>query len=269
MRKVKFKTLNGVSHELELDPKLPICEVKPIIRETLQLPSPFLRLILGQRELEDSCRIESLELSDSDFITVLSTSKPLHRMIKRAPAEPAQDPIPKPGLFDEILNERPEPEDPVAPTEPSSLPLPHFTPQNPSVPTFSITASMEEKVNQLMELGFSRPDCVNALMVLGGNMQLAIDSIMNTEVWEGPGDPDFASDADDNESNEEGTVLDPQEGSEEDSEEADPFANFAKEDLESIERLEQLGYDRETVIQVFVACDKDENVAANCLLAMP
>lgn len=40
------------------------------------------------------------------------------------------------------------------------------------------------------------------------------------------------------------------------------------QDEEAINRLTRIGYDRLTVIQVYMACDKDEEMTTNCLISM-
>ena len=43
---------------------------------------------------------------------------------------------------------------------------------------------------------------------------------------------------------------------------------FSPEEMEAINRLRRIAMDRDTVIQVFIACDRDESLAEGCLLSM-
>merc|ERR1719198_1116010 len=45
-----------------------------------------------------------------------------------------------------------------------------------------------------------------------------------------------------------------------------PAIELSAEDNAAIERLQGLGFDRNECIQAFLACDKNENLAANFLL---
>jgi hypothetical protein len=58
------------------------------------------------------------------------------------------------------------------------------------------------------------------------------------------------------------------EGKDEDGEGDFTESTFTADEKAQITRLQELGFDRDLVIRVFVMCDKDENLAANCLLAM-
>jgi UV excision repair protein RAD23 len=46
------------------------------------------------------------------------------------------------------------------------------------------------------------------------------------------------------------------------------LSNYNDEERESIKRLQELGFELSLVVQVFEACDRNENMTANCLLGM-
>lgn len=43
---------------------------------------------------------------------------------------------------------------------------------------------------------------------------------------------------------------------------------LTQQDEEAIDRLMQIGFDRMTIIQVYIACDRDEEATTNCLISM-
>jgi UV excision repair protein RAD23 len=45
------------------------------------------------------------------------------------------------------------------------------------------------------------------------------------------------------------------------------LAEFTEEERLKIQRLQDMGFEQSYVVQMFKACDKDENVTANCLLS--
>lgn len=45
-----------------------------------------------------------------------------------------------------------------------------------------------------------------------------------------------------------------------------PRVQLSEEDRQAIERLESLGFDRTACIQAYIACEKNEEMAANFLL---
>jgi Holliday junction resolvasome RuvABC DNA-binding subunit len=152
---------------------------------------------------------------------------------------------------------------PPARAAPSNQPLPDFMNEPQQELAVLDDDELEEKVFQLMQLGFPRADSENALKACGFRIEMAIEHL--SPAGRRMADQYRTSDPQDELTGEESDdeELDDRNN---DQHAQDPLENFGKEEQERIERLQQLGFDLQTVIQVYVVCDKDENVAANCLL---
>jgi hypothetical protein len=130
---------------------------------------------------------------------------------------------------------------------------------------------MEELVASLADLGFCKRDCVDALRITKFDPEPAAEVLVSGKLAQIrsamilyltranqlygplPGlDPDAPE----------------QPVPEQNAADEDPvLQQFTPEERAKSQELERLGFDRSQVVQVFLACDKDPELAANCLLS--
>ena len=70
-RKIKFKTLDNKITELEIDPKLPITELKKIIQEKFNAPPQGQRLIFKGKQMKDGQTLDEHIKKDDEIIHLM------------------------------------------------------------------------------------------------------------------------------------------------------------------------------------------------------
>jgi UV excision repair protein RAD23 len=269
---VTFRFISGKSISLEVDPEQTVGALKLTLPAALELSSGTIRLILRGADLADDSLVSSLSIAPSDFIVVLQSKA----NAPARPPPPASAPIAAPRRS---LDTQTEPEQKPAetPSEPSVQPLPTFDRPAPSLAFLQAAdpPNMEELVANLLELGPAREACEEALrltdydpdraaeMIVSGRIDSLKPDLVQMFVQHlfSHMDEDFEEDL-----NEPPEVAPPVD---QDADEDSLLVEFTPEEREKIVELEGLGFDRSTVVQVFKACEKDENMAANCLLSEP
>jgi UV excision repair protein RAD23 len=313
-----FRTIGNQVYKLEFEPSQTIASVKASLASAYDYDLAKMRLIYKAKVLPDSRTLAEAGIDVKGFLV-------LH-------AVPASSAAPKPEPKTEnspaVAPSVPAPA-PIAPPAsfaPTSEPLPFLPRRNEPTPS-----GFDNKVANLITLGFSRGDCEAALRASMGNVDRAADFLLSGYVPELPpmmsaadvpvGDSD--SEGPDEDSDEEddddvrlrrlvrfrdALIRDPaslrsflQEMASENPAIAglirdDPAAflgsiglnpndfnlqglgrvsryeelmtAFTDGEKYSIHRLEQLGIDTMTIIQVFVACDKNEALTRECLRSM-
>ena len=316
---VSFRTTSNKLYQEEFDPSTTIAAIKTQMAEKYGYSANKMRLLYNAKVLPDTATLESAQVQKGFII--------LHALpATGAPQKQEAKPV-----------ETPKAEEPVGPTEnkaPTCEPLPEFSRNSgrPDPPGF------RAKVQELMSMGFSEGDCVNALRAALGNADRAADFILSGHIPEVPQMISTADipvgEADEDEEVDDIVFSDSDEEEDDDGAAAlrrftrfrdqlirnpeqlrtfleqmaeenpavaglirdDPAAflgsiglnpddfdlsglgrtteyerlmsQFTAAERESIHALEKLGLDTMIIIQVFVACDKNEELARECLQGM-
>ena len=168
---VEFRTLSNKSYKEELDPKINIAEVKTMLSTKYGFEVDKIRLLFRGKTLSDENTIQETGIDDTSFIVIL-TSKAAP-VAKRATPAPAPVPVPDP----EPLKETPTEETvatklatPVLGTE--ALPTFHIEEAKYDPPDF------EQRLAGLLEMGFHRGDCEEALRAASYDPELAATYVL-------------------------------------------------------------------------------------------
>jgi hypothetical protein len=290
---INFRLITGESTAVEVDPEQSVLDLKSVLARELALSDSNMRLIYKGRDLLDDTVVSSIDMQPQDFIVILQAkSDPAPR-----PPPPAA-PIPPPRP---VAPRPPEPPATDPFLSPSAQPLPTFglPPTTLTVPTED-PPNMQELVASLLELGFPKEDCEEALRYCAFETEDAADcllagrlGIVRERFLQAIGGPEFFTTVD--------SLLGPgggktrfppidtldrrdsamigggpmtigggpmaMKGGGPVSRDRESMGFFTTEEQGKIAALEQLGFDREIVVQALTACEMDENMAANCLLS--
>ena len=246
MVKVQFRSVKGDSYQLDVEPNTTIGEAKRRLEEEFHLPSNNLKMILTAKILSDDQTISSLNIPAGAFIVV-------HSVVPRKP-QPKPKPKAEVKPASETEDEKPPNEDtaskPKPPPKPESpSPPPASSNTNPSSKKPGDPPNFEQLVNDLAEMGFERVQCEQALRMQSYNMERAANLLLTGELSSSsppPGGQSRNRNSDD----------DPASGVNFGQFQS-VYDNFSADEKASISRLLRYA-DPETVIQYFMACDKNE-----------
>jgi UV excision repair protein RAD23 len=317
-----FRTIGNKIYQIDFDLSETVQAVKSRIASAYDYDIAKMRLIFKAKVLPDSRTLAELGVDGNGFIV-------LHAVPLSASSSAKKPTISEnsPASVDPVVSVAPEPTPEPEPFQLSSEPLPSL-PQapGPRIPGF------QQKVANLVSMGFSRGDCEVALRASLGNVDRAADFLLSGRVPEMPNListtdlPVSDSDAEDSsvddqseEEDEEGRLrrfrrfrdslirdpaslrtflaqmaednpaiaglirddpaaflgslgLNPSDfnlqGLGRTTQYEELMSGFSDAEKASIHNLEQLGFDTMTIIQVFVACNKDEGASQACLRSM-
>jgi UV excision repair protein RAD23 len=271
---LRFRRLSGSFHMLSVEPSDSIEHVKTLLAEQLSIPRDTLRLLFRGRPLTDDQTAASLDVGCDDFIIIMQTKK---QVVINVPAAS------QPTALDPPAATRPPPPSPTpAPESPSSQPLPDpfLHRRAPETNSASDPPNFPDIIRQLTELGYNTEESEQAARVAGYNIERAASLLVAGSLRReepkslGPAELLFELLRGDGMTIPISTIeeivqnANVESGLEDDLNEPDPEQDFTQEEKAQIDRLQELGFDRELVIRVYLMCDKDESVAANCLLTM-
>jgi hypothetical protein len=241
------------------------------------------------RPLTDDQTAESLNLGTEDFIIIMQTKKQVVINVPAAPRPPARDP-PDPPPCPPPLRPRPAPNPTPAPERPSSQPLPDpfLRRRAPEGSSASDPPNFPEIVRRLTELGYSTEESEQAARLADYDIERAASLLVAGSLRQEDAEPIRSvvraelllallrsvgiaipiSTLDEIQQNPIQESHLEHDQSQLEPEAQPPEDVFTQEENAQIARLQELGFDRELVIRVYLMCDKDEAVAANCLLTM-
>ena len=251
--KVEFRLVNGKSVSLELDLSEPISDIKIKLGEYFQIDPSTMKLLIAKQTIKDDCRLSDLNLTPGTVIQIIT--------LKRSP-KPLSFSTAKPKSFFDF-NDMPissasegHIRKPICP-----LGLPPRCGQK-CVCTHQDPKNFPQTVQMLMEMGFEKDKCERALRAAFYNSDRAAEYLIENkipnnlttdEVREIEKDRDHFCDGSE-------TCIKTMVNQN--------FNELTNEQKVAINNLESKGYPRDTVIQVYLACDMDESIASSCLLSM-
>lgn len=265
---VKFRTVNAKLYKIELPADANISQAKEEVSKEISGTDPSkMKLIYKAKVLNNDVPISSLKLGEKDFIVVNAVqSKPKPAPAAQPETKPTAEPLP---------TEAPKP------TIPEAQPLP--TMQAAPQPAVPPQANFEDALKSLTEMGFDHDVSAAALRVSGGNPDIAAELIITGQIGGGNGGSDQNSEDEAENAAPEAPANAPEEplASPEQAQLPQGLSNvppdqaaetllaaFPQEEQDAIHRLQQLGnFNILEVIQIYHACEKNEELAANILLS--
>lgn len=261
---VNFRTLTGKCYTFDVDPSSAISDIDfsskiPDYRSTT-------KFIYKGANLQNSTKLSSLNLGQKDFIVIYNPTQ-----YQKHPKEPEDLNISIEDEFDEQGQTRIY----KSPDHPSVQPLPDISRPTESGVQF-VRDVMEPEIAGMSESLYGNP----ALPQL--YKAISKEDFEDEDSFESEDDDD-ENDNDneiDNSENENGIYNAVDAGNFGYQRNSPPPQNqnyfgiegsetLTLEDKQAISRLHNLtNFDEITIVQVFLACNKEENLAANCLLSM-
>ncbi|KAL5485168.1 RAD23 [Sanghuangporus weigelae] len=181
-----IKTLQGKVFKLEVDEELTVQDVKQkICDEQSEHHKPELqKLIYSGKILQDTEPIKNYNIKKTDFI-VLMVSKP--KAPPAAPKAPEATPAPAPvpvastPAASTPAAPAPAPATAPAPTDPSSVPAATTSPERAFGDTSSFLTgdALQASIQNMVEMGFERPQVLRALKASFNNPDRAVEYLMN------------------------------------------------------------------------------------------
>lgn len=275
---LQFRTVSGTVYKLQVNPDQTVQEVKQMLHEKHGLDAESIKIILSAKILGDDQKIADLKIPPGAYLIIHTGKK---RQVKPAenPQPPAQPPTQPP-------TQPPAQPEPVPAPAPAPAPAPQPVPAPAPAPGPAPTgqpgdpANFQELVSNLIELGFEKSQCEQALRLSQYDVERAGNILLTGDIPTG-GDQGFGQGGFDQGGFGQGGFGQGSFGqggfgqggyyptAPTDNAPGAIFGQFqpvydtlTAEEKQSVQRLLQYS-DPITVIQMFMACDRNEaNTAA-------
>ena len=248
--KTSFLLISGKTIDLELEPNEAFYEIKIKLANLMQVHPQSVKLLYKGQTIDDSKRIREIEISPNTSIKVVSYK-----------GKSASQRTPKP-TFENAIPEKPASTSSVKQSRNSAKHQQQLPPRSGPFCNSVDPPHFECLVNDLMAMGFEKEKCEQALRASFYNSDRAAEYLIDDNI-----PAEICSDVRKLQTQRDQLCL-----CDEQQKQAfltkRIYQDFTPEEKESIRKLEEYQYDREIVIQVYLACDKDVALAASCLATM-
>lgn len=239
---LSFRTVTGKIFKINIRPDQTLADAKVILQKQEGFETENCQFIYSASILSDSKAVGDLKIIPQTFIVIHCPTRPRPKPVsQKIEAKPVQAPSPQP------FQQKPE-----SPRQP---------PRVQSGPASSDPPNFQDMVSSLTEMGFSQEMCERALRASRYNPEAAVNLLISGEVEAAP--PQNSPPP------REPAVPDtPPRRSGKYGELQQTFDELTEDEKAAVERLEQLGLDSATVLQVYICCEKNESTATNCINTM-
>lgn len=234
--KLMFRTVTGKHYEIDIDPGETIATAKQMLEKMILVPTKNMSLILAAQLLSDEEQISNINLKEDNYIIIHASTKT--RVIPKPEEEPITD-------F----------QTPIQPDR--AFAMPSASSPTPLISLPDDPPNFEELANTLAEMGFSIDLCRAALRQNRYNTEHAANALLIGDVRvDEPPQPPIIQEIPQRDTGGRYGML------------QDRFDGLMPEEQTAVGRLEQLGLEPAMVLQVYLACEKNEETSADCIRSM-
>lgn len=187
MVEIKFRAVTGKTYTLDVSPETTVLKMKQQLEEVHGLSAAGLKMILSAKVLADATQVKDIVIPPGTYIVIHVQNKARPAPSANPPA-PANPPAAAPPKAEPVPAEQPSVPPPV--TEPPAQPVPQpavqprpATPPAASVP--SDPPNFATLVGQLTELGFEQGQCEQALRIANYNAENAANLLLSGDLSSG------------------------------------------------------------------------------------
>lgn len=256
MIKIPLSTVTGNEFLVYIDRENTVGQLKQLLEKEYKLQAYYIKLIYQASILPDNKKIKDIELKNDSCIFI-------HQSNLRAirPRKPISPPL---GHHESQHSH-------------SFIPVPensnsNFVKQDQQLENNNDnenhnqlnSQNLSSLIENLSDLGFNQKLCENALRLSNNDVNAAATLLLS-------GDPSIFEPQKHNYHQMQQNSQNQRQRQLIEDERDQLIAKYNKLTLEqqtSVERLQKLGFNMETVMQVYFACGKDEQTAKNCLISM-
>lgn len=243
---VKARTVTGKVYQVEISEDAVIRDLMVELEKSHGLQASSIKVIFGARILAEDTQISSIPLKPTSYFIIHTTERKPPVKQEPAPANPPPAQLGNAGPSHVVSRPAPAPAPVPAPAPapaPAPVPANRPAPSGPADPP-----NFDELVGNMVELGLPRDQSIRALRSNHYNIEAAVTAIFNGEVNDAepaPQRPGGGSSA-------------------RFGEFASAYESLSESERQAVDRLCSRA-DPETALQIYMACDKNEQVAAGCL----